>query len=106
MPRFSVDPDDLTASASVADGAAETLRALAAGVVAAGHTVAGAAGPEGVEVGSAFTAYVGVDGVTAAALGEAGSLLGRALAGAGATYAQTEAAFGGVGVAAGGRSSP
>jgi hypothetical protein len=102
MPRFSVDPDDLTAAGAFADGAAETLRAAAAGVVAAGRSVETAAGPESAEVAAAFRAYVGVDGVTADALGEAVTLLARALAEAGSAYAAAEGAVGAM--AAGGAS--
>lgn len=102
MPRFSVDPGDLTAAGALADGAAETLRAVAAGVVAAGRSVETAAGPESAEVAAAFSAYVGVDGVTAAALGEAVTLLARALAEAGSAYAAAEGAVGAM--AAGGSS--
>jgi hypothetical protein len=94
MPRFSVDPDDLTAAGAVAEGAAETLRAVAAGVVAAGRSVATAAGAESAEVMAAFGAYVGVDATTAAALGEAVTLLGRALDEAGSAYTAAERAVG------------
>ena len=89
MPLLTAHPDDLAAAGAFTAGDATTLDTVARLVDAAGRTALGAAGdPAGLR--SALELYSRTETTTAAALGEAAALLGRALADAGSAYAAAE----------------
>ncbi|MEP6632508.1 MAG: hypothetical protein ABJA89_18695 [Lapillicoccus sp.] len=89
MPLLTAHPDDLTAAGLVTGGDATTLDTVARLVTSAGLT-ARAAGGHSAGLLAALDFYSRTESTTAAALGEAAALLGRALADAGSAYAVAE----------------
>jgi hypothetical protein len=90
MPRLTVHPDDLTAAGARLSDDAVTLVGAAAAVRCAGAEAGASLGPAGAALRVALEDYVAVDGVYAGALGDAVTLLGRAMVDAGLAYARTE----------------
>ncbi len=89
MPLLTAHPDDLAAAGALTAGDATTLDTVARLVVVAGHTSLTAAG-HAPGLLSALDLYCRTETTTAAALGEAAALLGRALVDAGSAYAAAE----------------